>query len=69
MDQNEAFRRYARENRKRAEAAGIGLDSKLSRITRYSLEEHLGRKPKPHEEYLRVYTNAKEIVGECKGSW
>jgi hypothetical protein len=69
MDPHEAFRQYARENRIRAEAAGIGLDSKLSRITRYTLEEHLGRKLRPHEEYLRVYTNAKEILGECRGSW
>ncbi len=64
MHSHEAFRRYARENRKRAEAAGIGLDSKLSRPTRYTLEEHLGRKLTPFEEYLRVYTNVKEILEE-----
>jgi hypothetical protein len=56
MDPHEAFRQYARENRKRAETQGIGLDSKLSRITRYSLEEHLGRKLTPYEEFLRTYS-------------
>ncbi len=65
---NEVFRQYARENRERAEAAGIGLDSKLPTITRYTLEEHLGRKLTPLEEYLRVYTNVKEIFGECRNS-
>ncbi len=54
MNPHEAFRQYARENRKRAEAAGIGLDSKLSRPTRYTIEEYLGRKLQPHEEYLRI---------------
>jgi len=69
MGHNEAFRQFARENRKRAEAAGIGLDSKLSRITPYSLEEPLGRKLTPFEEGLPPYTNAGEILGERKNSW
>jgi hypothetical protein len=69
MNPHEAFRQYARENRKRAEAEGIGLDSKLSRITRYSLEEHLGRQLTPLEEYLRTYTNAREALGEWDRSW
>jgi hypothetical protein len=68
MNQDE-FRKFARENRRQAEAQGIGLESKLSRITRYTLEEHLGRKLKLHEEYLRVYMNAREILGECRNSW
>jgi hypothetical protein len=64
MNPDEAFRQFAKENREQAEAAGIGLESKLSRPTRYTIEEYLGRKLKPHEEYLRILANVKEIIGE-----
>ena len=52
MNPNETFRQYARENRERAEAAGIGRDSELSHRKHYTVEEYLGRKLTPYEGYV-----------------